>query len=205
MPSNERCAMHAIGEIFGFIGGFIGIATGLPQMLRIRRLGHADGLELSPWVLMLVLFAAWTSFGFKVASPSIMVANLLTFFTTALVVVAITGNTFKSWSLILLVGAAAGLFVFYGPVVLVNLVLVLLTAARLPQLIRTWLNRATAKVTAVSIPSLVVALTSMVFWMGFALLTENGLVVVSTTVSLAITLLTALVELRIAKRAATSV
>jgi uncharacterized protein with PQ loop repeat len=154
---------------------------------------------------MLVLFAAWTSFGFKVASPSIMVANLLTFFTTALVVVAITGNTFKSWSLILLVGPAAGLFVFYGPVVLVNLVLVLLTAARLPQLIRTWPNRATAKVTAVSIPSLVVALTSMVFWMGFALLTENGLVVVSTTVSLAITLLTALVELRIAKRAATSV
>jgi len=197
--------MHAIGEIFGFIGGFIGIATGLPQMLRIRRLGHADGLELSPWVLMLVLFAAWTSFGFKVASPSIMVANLLTFFTTALVVVAITGNTFKSWSLILLVGAGAGLFVLYGPVVLVNLILVLLTAARLPQLIRTWLNRATAKVTAVSIPSLVVALTSMVFWMGFALLTENGLVVVSTTVSLAITLLTALVELRIAKRAATSV
>jgi uncharacterized protein with PQ loop repeat len=196
--------MHAIGEIFGFIGGFIGIATGLPQMLRIRRLGHADGLEFSPWLLMLVLFAAWTSFGFKAASPSIMVANLLTFFTTALVVVAITGNTFKSWSLILLIGAAAGLFVFYGPVVLVNLVLVLLTAARLPQLIRTWLNRATAKVTAVSIPSLVVALTSMVFWMGFAVLTENGLVVVSTTVSLAITLLTALVELKIAKQAAIS-
>jgi uncharacterized protein with PQ loop repeat len=196
--------MHAIGEIFGFIGGFIGIATGLPQMLRIRRLGHADGLELSPWLLMLVLFGAWTSFGFKAASPSIMVANLLTFFTTALVVVAITGNTFKSWSLILLIGAAAGLFVFYGPVVLVNLVLVLLTAARLPQLIRTWLNRATAKVTAVSIPSLVVALTSMVFWMGFAVLTENGLVVVSTTVSLAITLLTALVELKIAKQAAIS-
>jgi uncharacterized protein with PQ loop repeat len=196
--------MHAIGEIFGFIGGFIGIATGLPQMLRIRRLGHANGLELSPWLLMLVLFGAWTSFGFKVASPSIMVANLLTFFTTALVVVAITGNTFKSWSLILLIGAAAGLFVFYGPVVLVNLVLVLLTAARLPQLIRTWLNRATAKVTAVSIPSLVVALTSMVFWMGFAVLTENGLVVVSTTVSLAITLLTALVELKIAKQAAIS-
>lgn len=196
--------MHAIGENFGFIGGFIGIATGLPQMLRIRRLGHADGLELSPWLLMLVLFAAWTSFGFKAASPSIMVANLLTFFTTALVVVAIKGNTFKSWSLILLIGAAAGLFVFYGPVVLVNLVLVLLTAARLPQLIRTWLNRATAKVTAVSIPSLVVALTSMFFWMGFALLTENGLVVVSTSVSLAITLLTALVELRIAKQAAIS-
>jgi uncharacterized protein with PQ loop repeat len=196
--------MHAIGEIFGFIGGFIGIATGLPQMLRIRRLGHADGLEFSPWLLMLVLFAAWTSFGFKAASPSIMVANLLTFFTTALVVVAITGNTFKSWSLILFVGATAGLFVFYGPVVLVNLVLVLLTGARLPQLIRTWLNRATAKVTAVSIPSLVVALTSMVFWMGFAVLTENGLVVVSTTVSLAITLLTALVELKIAKQAAIS-
>jgi uncharacterized protein with PQ loop repeat len=196
--------MHALGEIFGFIGGFIGIATGLPQMLRIRRLGHAEGLELSPWILMLVQFAAWTSFGLKVASPSMMAANLLTFFTTALVVVAITSNSFKNWSLILLGGAAAGAFVFYGPGAIVDWTLIILTGSRLPQLIRTWLNRDTSRVTAVSIPSLVVALTSMVFWMGFAVLTENSLVVVTTTVALSITLLTALVELNIAKRAAIS-
>ena len=194
--------MHALGEICGFIGGTIGIATALPQVMRIRRLGHAEGLALSPWLLMLLQFAAWTAFGLKVLSPSILVANFLTFFTTALVVVAIKGNNPKNWATIVAGGLATGLFVFYGPGVVVDWALIILTGSRLPQLIRTWFNRSTAKVTAVSIPSLLVALTSMCFWMAFAILTENHLVVVTTSVAIAITLLTALVELNIAKRAA---
>lgn len=194
--------MHAIGEICGFIGGLIGIATALPQVLRIRRLGHADGLALSPWLLMLVQFAAWTAFGFKVGSPSILFANLFTVFTTALVVVAIRGNNFKNWFLIVGGSVLTGAFVFFGPSAIVDWALILLTGSRLPQLIRTWLNRRTAKVTAVSIPSLVVALTSMIFWMAFAVLTENSLIVTTTIVAMSITLLTAVVELNIAKRAA---
>ena len=193
--------MHGIGELCGFIGGLIGIATGLPQVFRIRRLGHADGLALSPWLLMLVQFAAWTAFGLKVFSPSILFANFLTFFTTALVVVAIKGNNLRIWVLIVLGGLAAGLLVFFGPSVVVDWALILLTGARLPQLLRTWFNRSAAKVTAVSIPSLLVALTSMAFWMAFAILTENQLVVVTTSVAISITLLTAIVELNIAKRA----
>jgi uncharacterized protein with PQ loop repeat len=152
---------------------------------------------------MLVQFAAWTAFGFKVGSPSILFANFFTVFTTALVVVAIRGNTFKNWFLIVIGSAITGAFVFFGPGAIVDWALILLTGSRLPpQLIRTWYNRRTAKVTAVSIPSLVVALTSMFFWMAFAVLTENALVVTTTIVAISITLLTALVELNIARRAA---
>lgn len=93
--------MHAIGEICGLIGGTIGIATTLPQVYRIRRLGHADGLALSPWILMIIQFAAWTALGLKVASPSISISNLFTLFTTALVVVAIVGIKVANWILIL--------------------------------------------------------------------------------------------------------
>ena len=168
--------MQAIGEICGFIGGTIGIATALPQVYRIRKLGHANGLALSPWILMIIQFAAWTAFGLKVSSPSISIANLFTFFTTALVVVAIVGNKFKNWLLILAGGFAIGLFVFYGPGTLVDWTMIVLTGSRLPQLIRTWFNRASVKPTAVSVPSLLVALTSMAFWMAFAILTENSLV-----------------------------
>lgn len=197
--------MHAIGEICGFIGGLIGIATGLPQVLRIRKLGHAEGLALSPWLLLLTQFAAWTAFGYKVASPSIMFANFFTFFTTALVVAAITGNTLRTWLLIVFGGIGAGLLVFFGPEAIVNSALILLTGARLPQLIRTWMNRSSVKVTAVSIPSLLVALTSMLFWMAFAILTENSLIVIINIVAISIILLTALVEMNIAKRASLKV
>jgi uncharacterized protein with PQ loop repeat len=197
--------MHVIGEICGFVGGTIGIATALPQVYRIRKLGHADGLALSPWILMIIQFAAWTAFGLKVASPSISISNLFTFFTTALVVVAIMGNKFTNWLLIVVGGLAVGFFVFYGPGSLVDWVMIVLTGSRLPQLIRTWFNRRSVKPTAVSVTSLVVALTSMSFWMAFAVLTENSLVIATTSVAISVTLATALLEGSIAKRAKASV
>jgi uncharacterized protein with PQ loop repeat len=193
--------LNAIGEICGFIAGTIGIATALPQVARIRRLGHTDGLALSPWLLMLMQFAAWTAFGLRVSSPSIMFSNLLTFATTALVVVAIVGNTLRNWLLIALGGLAIAAFVFFGPVTITNLALIVLTGSRLPQLIRTWINRASANPTAVSVSSLVVSLTSMSFWMAFAILTQNTLVIFTTTVAITITLLTALLEANISRRA----
>jgi uncharacterized protein with PQ loop repeat len=193
--------LNGIGEICGFIAGTIGIATALPQVARIRRLGHTDGLALSPWLLMLMQFAAWTAFGLRVLSPSIMFSNLLTFATTALVVVAIVGNTLRNWLLIALGGLAIAAFVFFGPVTITNLALIALTGSRLPQLIRTWINRASAKPTAVSVSSLVVSLTSMSFWMAFAILTQNTLVIFTTTVAITITLLTALLEANISRRA----
>jgi uncharacterized protein with PQ loop repeat len=193
--------MNTIGEICGFIAGTIGIATAIPQVARIRKLGHSDGLALSPWLLMLMQFAAWTAYGIRVASPSIMYSNLLTFFTTALVVVAILGNSARNWSLIVLGGLAVAAFVFYGPLAVSNVALIVLTASRLPQLIRTWLNRESAKPTAVSVSSLVVSLTSMGFWLSYAILTGNTLVVFTTLCAISIALFTALLESNIAKRA----
>jgi uncharacterized protein with PQ loop repeat len=149
---------------------------------------------------MVIQFAAWTAFGLKLDSPSIYVSNFLTFFTTALVVVAIVGNNLKNWVFIVLGGLAVGVFVFYGPSQIVDWALIILTGARLPQLIRTWLNRVSAQPTAVSISSLLVALTSMSFWMAYAVFTNNGLVIVTTTTAISITLLTAILEGSIARR-----
>jgi len=67
-------------------------------------------------------------------------------------------------------------------------------------LIRSWINRKRTKPTAVSISSLLVSLTSMLFWLGFAFLTENSLVIVTTFVAIGVTLATALLEQHIASR-----
>jgi uncharacterized protein with PQ loop repeat len=190
--------LNAIGEICGFIGGAIGVGTALPQVLRIRKLGHTQGLALSPWVLMLIQFAAWSGFGVKAASPSILIANVLTFFTTALVVTAITKNDLKTWAVIVSAGALIGAFVIYGPALITDIALIALTASRLPQLAKSWLNRNSRTSTAVSISSLVVALVSMAFWMAYAVLTSSYLIVITTTVAICITLATALVENKVA-------
>ncbi|MEY4320909.1 MAG: hypothetical protein RLZZ471_850 [Actinomycetota bacterium] len=193
--------LHLLGEISGFIGGAIGVATGVPQSLRVRKLGHTDGLALSPWILMCIQFAAWTAFGLSHNALAIWFFNALTFVTTALVVIAIRGNKFSTYALLIVIAAVTGAFVFYGPEALINVVMVALTASRVPQLIRSWINRKRTKPTAVSISSLLVSLTSYLFWLGFAFLTENSLVIVTTFVAIGVTLATALLEQHIAKRA----
>jgi uncharacterized protein with PQ loop repeat len=193
--------MHLLGEICGFIGGAIGVATGVPQSLRVRRLGHTDGLSLSPWILMSIQFAAWTAFGLNHNALAIWFFNALTFITTALVVIAIRGNKFSTYFLLTALAVATSALVFFGPEPLVNVLMVVLTASRVPQLIRSWINRNSTTPTAVSVSSLVVSLTSMLFWLGFAFLTENQLVVVTTFVAIGVTFATALLEQHIASRA----
>lgn len=193
--------MHLIGEGFGFAGGIIGIATGLPQYFRIRKQGNHDGLALSPWILMLATFAAYTAFGLMAGSPAIWVCNLLTFFTTALVVFAVKGYGFRTWLLVLAIGIASAGLIAVLPPMISNIALVALTANRLPQLIRSWFNRRTAMVTAVSISSMLVAVTSMLCWGAYAILTQRGLIVLTTAVALSITLATAAVEAHIARLA----
>lgn len=193
--------LHALGEISGFIGGTIGIAQGLPQVRRIRALGHSDGVALSPWVLLCVQFAAWFGFGIKVGSPAIYVTNFLTLVTSVLVVIAIRQKIWSSIGAIAALGSVAAVFVIYGPGPLVDVVMVLFTASRIPQLIRTWQNRNRVQVTAVSISALSISLTSMFFWFMFAILTGNSLVVFTTILAATVILATALLEQRIASRA----
>lgn len=193
--------MHLIGEICGFIGGTIGVATGIPQSLRVRKLGHTDGLELSPWILMCIGFAAWTAFGLTHNALAIWFFNALTFITTALVVIAIRGNRISTYAQLALIATATSLVVVYAPSWLVDIVMIATTLSRVPQLIRTWINRDRVKPTAVSISSLAVALSSMLFWLGYAFFTENPLVITTTSCAIGVTLATAILESRIAARA----
>lgn len=191
-----------IGQSFGFAGGIIGIATGLPQMLRIRaRGGNTDGLALSPWILMLATFASYSAYGLTANSPAIWICNILTFFTTALVVTAVLGNGAKVWAAIIVGGLVTGVIMTVLPSLIIQVILAALTANRLPQLVRTWLNRKTAMVSAVSIPSLAVALTSGLCWVGYALFMHDNYIVFTSLLATSITLSTALLEAHIARLA----
>lgn len=193
--------LEVIGQGFGFAGGIIMIATGLPQTLRIRKLGNTDGLALSPWILMLFTFSAYTAYGFLQNSIAIWSTNALTYITTALVVTAVKGNNFKNWALILLGGLAWGYVILVVPTLIASIILAALTANRVPQLVKSWMNRHTAMVTAVSIPSLLITLASTTCWLAYAFLTKDYFIVFTTSLAISITLITALVEKHIANLA----
>jgi uncharacterized protein with PQ loop repeat len=193
--------LELIGQGFGFAGGIIMIATGLPQTLRIRKLGKTEGLALSPWILMLFTFSAYTAYGFMQDSIAIWSTNALTFITTALVVTAFKGNSVKNWILILLGGLAWGYLVTIVPAIVASVILAALTANRVPQLIKSWLNRHTAMVSAVSISSLLITLASTMCWLTYAFLTKDYFIVFTTSLAITITLITAIVENHIANLA----
>lgn len=192
---------EVLGQAFGFAGGIIMIATGLPQTLRIRKLGNTDGLALSPWILMLFTFSAYTAYGLMEDSIAIWSTNALTFVTTALVVTAVKGNSLRNWILILAGGLAWGFLITVMPEILASIILAALTANRVPQLIRSWMNRHTAMVTAVSIPSLLITLASVLCWLTYAFLTKDYFIVFTSALALGITLTTAAVESHIASLA----
>jgi uncharacterized protein with PQ loop repeat len=190
-----------IAEILGFMGGTIGILQGVPQALRIRRLGHADGVSLSHWYFMATQFAAWVGFGLRVDSPAIWVTNALTFATSAAVIFGIQSSKLKAGAYSLLLATAAATFTWFGPGLLVDWFLIAMVASRLPQLIRTFRNRKTADPTAVSISSLAISLASMAFWFAYAIINANTLVIITTIIAVSITLATAIIERQIVNAA----
>lgn len=99
-------------------------------------------------------------------------------------------------------GIAAGLFVYFTPDLITNPILAVLTASRLPQLIRTWMNRHTVQVSAVSLSSMLIQLSSTAFWLAFAILTDYKLIVVTSVIFTVIVLSTYIIENHIAKMAA---
>jgi uncharacterized protein with PQ loop repeat len=192
---------EVLGQIFGFAGGIIMIATGLPQTLRIRKLGNTDGLALSPWILMLFTFSAYAAYGLMQDSVAIWSTNALTFLTTAMVVTAFKGNSIRNWLFILAGGLAWGFLITLMPTILASIILAALTANRVPQLILSWINRHTAMVTAVSIPSLLITMASVLCWLIYAFLERDYFIVFTSFLAIGITLITALVENHIANLA----
>ena len=150
---------------------------------------------------MFAMYIGWTAFGLNHAAFAIWFFNVLTAITSSLVIIAIRGNRVSTYLLMVGLAIVVGTFVFFGPELLVNVVLLMLTASRLPQLIRTWINRARVTPTAVSISSLAVALISQCFWLSYGILTETRFVILSTAVAMSLTVSTAILESRIAARA----
>jgi uncharacterized protein with PQ loop repeat len=193
--------VKGIAEVFGFIGGAIGVSQGIPQFLRILKIGHTRGLELSPWLVMCLSYACWVTYGIIAKSPSIAITNALGFITAALVVIKFPGR--KIWSYLILLGLAlaAWAFISYSPSVVVTPVLLALTASRLPQLIRSWVNRKNNQLSAVSLSSINLTSLSFVFWMTFAVLMNDPLVIANSCIGLSINLATGILEARNNKRA----
>lgn len=200
----ERNRMNWIGELFGFLGGALGVSQALPQAIRIRRLGHGYGVSLVMWLATLLVNASWLGYGLMLHSPSIIISNAVAFITSSLVVAALLNRGWLAWPVMF---AAGGFWLFLELQVSFNVItgfLVALTLYRLPQLIKSVRNLRAGKPTAVSLPGLLVGLGAICSWMVYSVLSGKSQLILTTGTAMAMTLTIVtleLITLRIAKQA----
>ncbi len=189
-----------MGELIGLLAGCVGMVQAIPQVRQIRSLGHGRGVNLTSWVLTLVVQASWLGYGTRIDSPAVLITNAAGGVLAAAVVIALVHNP-KIWAGALLLAAlAVASIVQLVPAGPLSIYLVTLTAARAPQALESYRNFRHARATAVSLTSLYFMATSLVLWEVFALMEHRGLMLVTTSLALALTVAIAGLEIGAGKR-----
>jgi uncharacterized protein with PQ loop repeat len=171
-------------EIFGFIGGALGIFFGLPQALRIRRLGHGRGLSLISWLLQLGVATSWATYGFDIDSPSLLATNMAAALINASVVWVILQNRLRSiLAITTLVAGVAGL-VLTLPASVASVLLISLVFAQSPQVFKSFKNIKIGKESAVSVVAMSVSALSGIFWIIYAVNIADPLLVLCNSIVL---------------------
>ena len=182
-------------EVVGFIAGGIGIFFGLPQALRVRKLGHGRGVSLISWTLQFAVAASWATYGFDTKSPSIMLTNLVALLVNASVIMAILRNNMKSISLLIIYAAIWATLILVLPSTAVSTLLVALNFAQSPQVVKSFHNIRVGKDSAVSVTALSVSCFSILIWILYGFMADDSLIKVSALVALSINSLIIALEL----------
>ncbi len=173
-------------ELLGFIAGGLGMFFGLPQALRVRKLGHGRGVSLISWMLQFGVATSWAAYGFDIDSPSVLLTNVGAGLVNASVIFAIIRNNVKT--LVILLGYAAGLsaLILNLPSAIVSALLIALVFAQSPQIVKSFKNLAIGAESAVSVSALSVSSVSILLWFIYALLADVPLILLSTTIAVSI-------------------
>lgn len=182
-------------ELLGFIAGGLGMFFGLPQALRVRKLGHGRGVSLISWMLQFGVATSWAAYGFDIDSPSVLLTNVGAGLVNASVIFAIIRNNVKTF--VILSGYAAGLsaLILNLPSAIVSALLIALVFAQSPQIVKSFKNLAIGGESAVSVSALSVSSVSILLWFIYAVLADVPLILLSTTIAVSINISIIVLEL----------
>lgn len=182
-------------ELLGFIAGGLGMFFGLPQALRVRKLGHGRGVSLISWMLQFGVATSWAAYGFDIDSPSVLLTNVGAGLVNASVIFAIMRNNVKTF--VILSGYAAGLsaLILNLPSAIVSALLIALVFAQSPQIVKSFKNLAIGGESAVSVSALSVSSVSILLWFIYAVLADVPLILLSTTIAVSINISIIVLEL----------
>ena len=182
-------------EVVGFIAGGLGMFFGLPQALRVRRLGHGRGVSLISWLLLFGTSTCWGAYGLDIKSPSVLLTNIGAALVNASVIMAIMKNNLKSIALLSVYASALSALILNLPSAVVSTILILVVFAQTPQIVKSYKNLHAGADTAVSISGLSVSSFSIALWFVYALLADVSLILLSASIAVSLNLSVIILEL----------
>ncbi len=164
--------------VFGLLGAGLLTAMAIPQLIKIIR-GGTDGVSIGTWVFIVIATLAWLGYGLQIASPALIVGNILTG-VGALLVVGILMRRRYDWSggvtlasLLLATFGAISVFVALPVAVVSVLAIGFGLLSRWPQLLSSWQHARLHQVTDVSIAAWAVSAVGQAAWLAYGILAHD--------------------------------
>lgn len=173
----------SLGELFGFLGGALGITQGIPQARRVKKLGHSVGVSLTSWALIYGSNLGWFAYGLIIHSPAIVATNIFASMLSVYVILALRPGNQRVKTITLTAYFVAPLVAYFLiPLDVLRVALVPFMFSRAPQLVHTIKMAKGAHKTAMSMGTLSISLGSMFLWELYAIFTKNTYVIFTTGV-----------------------
>lgn len=184
-----------LSEIVGFIAGAIGISSALPQTLRIRKLGHSKGVSLPTWLIGYSAGSSWVGYGITTNSPAQWVTNGISCLLTMTVIFAILKNHPRTYFILVVIPFIFITFALLVPHTILSGFLLIFSATKIPQVVKSWRTWRVLGLSAVSIPACLFSMIDDSFWITYGVLGHRVVVEVTATLGIVLTGIIVFMEL----------
>lgn len=179
-------------EIFGFIGGALGVGAGLPQIYKILTLKHAEGLNRTAWILIFTGTISWMSYGVRIDSISAIISNLVGAVINGFILFKILSHHIRFYI------PLYAIFIFYSilniPEIIVTVLLISFTFAQLPQVISSLDNYRHRRDSAVSLVTLAAVMASTTSWATYGFLSDLPTIWITSMIGFTLSFLVLILE-----------
>jgi uncharacterized protein with PQ loop repeat len=167
-------------ELFGFLGGAIGVSAGLPQVSKILKLKHAQGLNRTSWILIFTGTIAWAAYGVRIDSISAITTNVIAGVINGFILFRILSHSIRFF--IPIHAALIFYIVLNIPEVVLTIVLIGFTFAQFPQVLNSLNHYRTDRASAVSLATLSASLVSFTCWATYGVLSSLATVWITSSI-----------------------
>ena len=174
-------------EILGFLGGAIGVTAGLPQIVKILKLKHAEGLNRTSWILIFSATVSWAAYGFRIDSISAITSNVIAAVINGFILFKVLSHGIRFF--IPLYAAAIFSSALVIPDFILTIILIGFTFAQLPQVFNSIENYRRSKDSAVSLATISAALASYTCWASYGFLSDRPTVWITSIIGFTLSIL----------------